>query len=222
MFELNYKVLLKIISINTFILFSCFYSGFPQEASIHHDTKKTKLYANSSKSGNKTVAVENKEKITWISFEEAVIKSKKEPRKIVIDVYTSWCGWCKHMDAVTYENPEIIKYINQKYYAVKLDAEQKEDIQFKDKKFIYKPEFKAHELAMSLLNNKMGYPTTVFMDEAFAILAPVAGFIDANSMEPLLKYFGDNSHKTQTWEEYQKTFVGVISAEKPSKIKAAH
>ena len=44
----------------------------------------------------KIISVENT--LTWISFEQAVELQKKEPRKILIDVYTDWCGWCKKMD----------------------------------------------------------------------------------------------------------------------------
>lgn len=202
---LKFTIFIKALLINSFILFLSSPTSISQELPVHQNKKK-----------------ENKEVIAWISFEEAVAKSKKEPRKILIDVYTSWCGWCKHMDAITYEHPEIIKYMNQKYYAVKLDAEQKTPVRFKDKEFIYKPEFKTHELALSLLNNKMGYPTTIFMNESFAILTPVSGFIDAKSMEPLLKYYGGNSHTSKTWEEYQKTFVGVITSKKPAKTKISH
>ena len=49
--------------------------------------------------------------VNWMSFEEAVEKSKKEKRKIFIDVYTDWCGWCKVMDKNTFSQPVIAKYI---------------------------------------------------------------------------------------------------------------
>src|SRR5437879_4512547 len=62
--------------------------------------------------------------IKWMSFEEAVKKSNQEPRKLLIDVYTNWCGWCKKMDATTYQDKDIIDYINKKYYPVRFNAEQ--------------------------------------------------------------------------------------------------
>ena len=63
------------------------------------------------------------EKINWVSFEEAVQLNEKEPRKFIVDVYTDWCGWCKRMDQTTFKNPEVAQYINEKYWAVKLNAE---------------------------------------------------------------------------------------------------
>ncbi|MBP9152977.1 MAG: DUF255 domain-containing protein, partial [Flavobacteriales bacterium] len=70
----------------------------------------------------------NQEEIKWVSLEEADALRRTEPRKILIDVYTDWCGWCKKMDASTFKDPKVVAYINANYYAVKLDAEQKEPI----------------------------------------------------------------------------------------------
>ena len=64
------------------------------------------------------------EKIHWYTFAEATKLNKKHPKKIFMDVYTSWCGWCKKYDAVTFSHPVIAKYINEHFYAVKFDAEE--------------------------------------------------------------------------------------------------
>src|ERR1043165_9842370 len=75
--------------------------------------------------------------IKWMSFEEAVEKSKTEKRKIFIDVFTEWCGWCKVMDKSTFPDAEISKLLNEKFYAVKLDAEQTADVVFQGITFKY-------------------------------------------------------------------------------------
>ena len=49
--------------------------------------------------------------VKWLSFEEAVEKSKTEKRKIFIDVYTDWCGWCKVMDKNTFSEEKIAKIL---------------------------------------------------------------------------------------------------------------
>ena len=69
-------------------------------------------------------------KVKWMSWEEAVQANKKNPKKIFIDVYTDWCGWCKKMDKTTLSNPKIVKELNANFYSVKFDAEQKESINF--------------------------------------------------------------------------------------------
>ena len=56
----------------------------------------------------------NKTGIKWYSFEEAIDLNKENPKKIFIDVYTDWCGWCKKMDNSTFADPVIVKYMNEK------------------------------------------------------------------------------------------------------------
>lgn len=142
--------------------------------------------------------------IQWMSFEQAVALNDKAPRKIFIDVYTGWCGWCKKMDMSTFKDSSVVNYINQHYYAVKLDAETRDTIRFRDKVFVYKPDFKANELAVSLLNGKMGYPSFVVMDEQYGILTPLSGYQTVPELVPVLTYFGTNTYKTTKWEDYQK------------------
>src|SRR6185295_7853223 len=92
--------------------------------------------------------------IKWMTFEEAVEKSKTEKRKIFIDVYTDWCGWCKVMDKNTFPDPEVARLLNEKFYPVKLDAEQTADITFRGTtfKFIAQGNKGVHQLAAALLN----------------------------------------------------------------------
>ncbi|HHP7241274.1 MAG TPA: thioredoxin family protein [Cyclobacteriaceae bacterium] len=143
--------------------------------------------------------------INWISFEEAVEKSKLESKKVVIDVYTDWCGWCKKMEASTYSEKEIVDYINENFYAVKLNAEQKEPITFDghEFKFVSSGRRGYHELAAALLDNQLSYPSTVFLNENFELLQPIPGYLNATTLDKILKYYGEDNHKEFTW----KTFV---------------
>lgn len=150
-------------------------------------------------------------KVNWLSFEEAVEKNKTDKRKFIVDVYTDWCGWCKKMDASTFTNPVIVDYINKNYHAVKLNAEQKDTIKLGEKIFVNENPDKrknAHQLAVALLNGRMSYPTIVYLDENANMLSPVPGYLDAESIEPILKYYGEDAHKEISWEEYQKDFKG--------------
>ena len=77
--------------------------------------------------------------VKWMSFEQAIERSKSEKRKIFIDVYTDWCGWCKVMDKSTFSEARVAKILNEKFYPVKLDAEQREDIVFSGNTFKFVP-----------------------------------------------------------------------------------
>ena len=152
------------------------------------------------------------QKIKWLSFSEAIEKNKEEPRKIIIDIYTSWCGWCKRMDVTTFQNPAIVNYINEKYYAVKLNAERKDSVLINNHWFINQnPTAKRnpHDLAISLTEGKLTYPSTIFMDENINMIhPPIAGFLDAETIEPILHFFGENiySNKSAGWEEFKESF----------------
>lgn len=142
--------------------------------------------------------------IQWMSFEDAVKATEQNPKKIYIDVYTAWCGWCKRMDATTFDDDTISAYMMKNYYCVKLDAETRDTIYFKDKAFVYKPEMKANEIALSLLSGKMGYPSSVFIDEKFNLLSLVQSYLTPQQLMPMLIFFNENIYLTKTWEEYQK------------------
>ena len=123
-------------------------------------------------------------------------------------MYTSWCGWCKKMDASTYTNDVIVKYVNKNYYPIRFNAETKDTINFNGKD--YTNTGGTHSLAMYLLSNKLSYPTVVYLDEDLSLLQAVPGYMDAKSFEMVIKYFGDDASKTIPWPDYQQSFVGEV------------
>jgi len=151
-------------------------------------------------------AIPKKEKIKWLSVEELHATYKLSPKPILVDVYTDWCGWCKVMDRETYNQEDVINYINEHYYAVKLNAESKDSLEWDGKKYGYKQEYKANELAVYLMYGQMSYPTTIFLPAINAQPAPLPGFLKPKEIESPLKFFGDGVYKEKTFQEYMKTF----------------
>lgn len=156
------------------------------------------------------------EAIQWMSVEEVQEAMKKEPRKVMIDVYTQWCGPCKMMMKNTFTDQEVINYINQNYYAVKFNAEGQESITFLGTEYgnpQYDPNRGSgrngtHEFTMAVapVNGRIAYPTIVYMDENFTILSPVQGYLQPNQILPILHYFGDNAYLDQSWSDYSTLF----------------
>lgn len=147
-------------------------------------------------------------KINWMTFEDAVKLNETAPKKIFIDVYTDWCGWCTKMDQTTFMDSSVVEYMNKNYYAVKFNAEQTESIEFMGHTFINQnpngPRKGTHQLAAALLQGKMSYPSYVFMNEKNQVLTIVPGYAQAKEFLPILKYFGSDAFMTTTWEEYSK------------------
>ena len=131
--------------------------------------------------------------------------SAQKPKKLVIDVYTDWCSWCKKMDKSTYQNEGIIQQINEDFYFVKLNAETRDSIFFDNKIFTFQNQYKANEFAVALLNGQMSYPSTVFLDENLGLLTVVPGYLTPKDLSPILKYFGKNFHLKMKWDEFIKT-----------------
>ncbi len=148
--------------------------------------------------------------VKWYTFEEALDLMKVEKRKIVIDVYTDWCGWCKRMDKSTFQKQHISNYLNENYYPVKLDAEQKETINFAGQKFKFVDQGKGksyHEFALAVTRGQLSYPTVVFIDEDLNIIQSIPGFRSAAEFEMIMTYFGENKHKEEPWSSYQKSYT---------------
>jgi thioredoxin-related protein len=143
--------------------------------------------------------------VKWMTFERAVEKSKVEKRKIFIDVYTDWCGWCKVMDKNTFSEPKIAKLLNEEFYPVKFDAEQRENVVFSGTTFKFVPSGNKgyHELAAALLNNKMSYPSVVFLDEEFRMIQPLAGYQRPEEFHKVIQFIGEDHYKTISWAAWQ-------------------
>ncbi|MFM7327622.1 MAG: thioredoxin family protein [Bacteroidota bacterium] len=153
--------------------------------------------------------------VKWMSIEEAVERSKKEKRLIFIDVYTDWCGWCKVMDRNTFSVPEVAKILNEKFWPVKLDAEQRADIIFQGNTFRFKAYGNGgtHEFAAALLSNKLSYPTVVFLDEDFAMIQPLPGYQKAPEFHKIIQFIGEGHFRKMKWQEWQQKYRSPFASE---------
>lgn len=95
-----------------------------------------------------------------------------------------------------------MSYLTDHFYAVKMNAETRDTIEFQGKKYSFKPEYKSNELAAILLNGQMSYPTTVYLDEQLNLITPVPGYMTGEQLLPILKFFGEDIYKSKTWEQY--------------------
>lgn len=155
----------------------------------------------------------DQKKINWITWQEAMSQREKFiadnkqalsegkafPKKIFIDIYTSWCGWCKKMDASTFIDPVVVDYMNNNYYAVKMDGEMKDTIVFNNHTFVNpNPSMNrsAHTLPASLLDFKLSYPTYVMLDENLSRIAIYPGYKSSEDLLGILLFFKTNQHLT--------------------------
>ncbi|MEO1012619.1 MAG: DUF255 domain-containing protein [Bacteroidota bacterium] len=153
-----------------------------------------------------TVLTSSAQEVNWLSWEEAADLNEEDPKKIFIDIYTDWCGWCKKMDKDTFQNPEVASYMEENFYMVKLDGEQKEPIEYKGNTYKFVPSGRRgyHEFAATLMQGRLSYPTTIFLDEQMNVLSPVPGYQKPKPFLNIAKYFGDNIYKEKDWKSYSE------------------
>ena len=163
-------------------------------------------------------ANEGYSRVKWYTFEEAVNAQKLNHKLIMVDVYTSWCGPCKMMSAYTFENPVIANYLNEHFYPVKFNAETRDSVKFNGYYFVNSnpPENKrpVHDFAASILDNKLMYPSIVFIDKNIQRLQIINGYLDAQQFEPVINFFGSGKYSNTAYEEFMKTFKSDLKAVK--------
>ncbi|MBK8564236.1 MAG: DUF255 domain-containing protein [Saprospiraceae bacterium] len=162
---------------------------------------------------NETATTSSKTEITegainWMTWDEAIKANEKAPKKIFIDFYTNWCGWCKRMDATTFADPSVAEYINKNYYAVKFNAEQKEDIVFQGTTFSFKRSDRGgvHTLAFELLDGRLGYPSYVYLQPNYERILISPGYKDVPMLQKELKFVAEEHYKTTTWEQFSNAY----------------
>lgn len=156
--------------------------------------------------------------VKWMTIEEALEAQKTQPKKILIDFYADWCGPCKIMDKKTYGHPVISEFLNDKYYPVKFNAEEKKQIEIFGRKFANentthkKGRNSLHEFTQFM--NVGAVPSTVFLDENGAPITILQGELSAKELEPYLTLISNDLFKKiktrQEWEDFQKKFKSNI------------
>jgi len=149
-------------------------------------------------------AQETQSEIEWMSWTEAMEANAKNPKKIYVDLYTKWCGYCKKMDNTTFKDQEVIQAMNEDFYAVKFDAEQKDPIEFMGHTFTYEKAGKrgVHMLAYSLTSGKLAYPTFVLLDEDIARIMVSPGYKGKADVLKELEFVSNELYKSQSFESY--------------------
>ncbi len=146
--------------------------------------------------------------VKWLTLEEAVKLNKAQPKPFLIDFYTDWCGWCKHMMRTTYSTQGLADYINTYFYPVKFDAETHDTIHFMDTVFVNTNKEKRHpnDFAIKMLNGQMSYPSTVFMSSDFKFQFNTAGYLEVQSIEPMLIFMVEGVFKASNYNDFSASF----------------
>ncbi len=142
--------------------------------------------------------------VNWADLSKAQEMARQQHKKIMIKVYTNWCGWCKQMDANTFSNEFVSKYLNDNYICVKFNAESNEKVVFDGK--TYGKTGSYHDLVSRWMGNQFVYPTTILLDENGNLIQAIQGYFAPNDFEKIATYFASNSHLSTPWQTYVQNY----------------
>ena len=177
---------------NRFILFISIFILFSSQASAQGKKKHQK---------------EDKPVFQWYTLEQAIELNKKNPKKICIDIYTDWCGWCKKYDTTSFKDTAVRAYLAANFYPVKFNAERGDSIVFSGKTYKNlnpgRPR-STHQLAIKLLQGQLSYPALVILDQNLATIKIEKGYKFTEELLLFLRYIGQDAYKSKSYEEFLK------------------
>jgi thioredoxin-related protein len=143
--------------------------------------------------------------ISWMSIGQVSERLQQERRPVLIDLYTTWCGWCKEMDKKTYSNKQVAQYLQDKFYTVKVDAETHDAISWGGRTYQFNSQYRSNEFALYLTHGQLEFPTTIIIPPGGEPQA-IPGYMRPKELELLVKYFGEGAYKTLGFDEFQRSF----------------
>ena len=105
--------------------------------------------------------------INWRSYEEGMVLSKLEKKKVFLHFYADWCGYCRKMANTTFKDSSLINYLNENYMPIMVNTDREPRT--------------AGNYGVS------GLPTTVFLTEMGEPIFSVPGYIATDTLMSMLR-----------------------------------
>ena len=105
--------------------------------------------------------------INWRSYEEGLVVSKAEKKKVFLHFYADWCVFCGKMAKETFQNPAVVSYLNNHFIPVRVDTDK--------------------DPATAMKYGVQGLPSTWFLTEMGEAIGTVPGFIPPEPLLAMLK-----------------------------------
>ena len=139
--------------------------------------------------------------IAWLPFDSGLAKAKAESKAVVVDFFTTWCGWCKKMDATTFRDSTVVAAFNKNFIGVRVNGDA-------TSAFVTLEGEKMSERQLTQTFAVRGFPTYWFLDSDGKKIGPVSGYQAASNFMSLLRYVGERHYKTMSYDNYVKKETG--------------
>jgi len=133
-------------------------------------------------------------KLDWLAFDAAAEKASKQNKHLIVDIYTSWCGWCRVMERETYGNAEVASFLTDNFVLAKVNGESSAKVHWKGQ------EFTERQFARAV--GVTGYPATFFMKPNAELLGGVPGYIKAGDFMVYTRYVATRWYEKGKIQDY--------------------
>ncbi len=130
----------------------------------------------------------------WIAFETAMADTGASSRKIMVFVYTEWCGFCRRMFGTTFKDETVLGYLDQKFASVRINAEGNGEVALAEQTLT--------EAQVAQAMGVSGYPTIIFLDETGGYITRLPGYLPPEDYIDVLTFIGDDHYKSESFEEH--------------------
>ncbi len=130
----------------------------------------------------------------WKTFDEGLKQAKQSGKKVLVDVYTDWCSWCKKMDANTYAEKKVSEYLAKNFVIIKLNAEGNESLTYSGEKIT--PAQFAQGMGVT------GYPATLFLQSNGQPITLLPGYAEADMFLNVLSFIAENHYQNKKFQDY--------------------
>lgn len=129
-----------------------------------------------------------------ISLERALKLAPDEGKKILIDVFATWCPYCKRMHSEVYPSDAVQEAISKYFLWVKIDVESDAMVNY------HGEEMTEAQFAQALENQNV--PTVYFLNDEGAIIGSQPGYLEEAVFSNLLNFVGSDAYLDQSFKEY--------------------
>ena len=134
--------------------------------------------------------------VRWMEHQAGLAKAKKLNKPVIVSFYSATCGYCRRMDASTYADPKIVKYLDKHFVPVRV--------------------YVGLEMTLARMYGVRGLPTHAFLSAKGMRLTTLRGFIPPKPFYVVLTYIATRSYKRLKFRDYvEKNFPDLLKRRKP-------
>ena len=133
-------------------------------------------------------------KLDWLALDAAVEKAKAQNKHVIVNVYATWCGYCKMMDKQTFGNDEVASQLRDNFVLAKVNGESSSKVHWQGQEMTERQFAKAVGVS--------GYPATYFLKPSAEMLGGVSGFVRTPEFLIYTKYVSTRWYEKGNIQSY--------------------